>query len=139
MSVAVVTGGGTGIGLASALELARTGLAVLIAGRRADVLDGAAARIRDEVPGARVEPFPADVAEEAEAIVAAAVERLGGVDVLVNAAGIYELVPLLELTAESWDRTVDILLRGTALCSVAAAREMRGRGGGRIVMISSVN
>ncbi|MEZ5098569.1 MAG: SDR family oxidoreductase [Thermoleophilia bacterium] len=138
---AVVTGGGTGIGLASAHALAGAGLDVLIAGRRAEVLERAAAEIRAAAPGARVAAAVADVGRPAdcEALVAAAVEQLGRVDVLVNAAAIYEPVPFLELTAERWDATLDVDLRGTALTSVAAARWMAANGGGRIVLVSSVN
>lgn len=139
--VAVVTGGGTGIGFATARRLAGAGFAVLVAGRRASVLEAAAVRIGQEVDGATVETVAADVAraEEAATIVETAVARLGGVDVLVNAAAIYEPLTFLEMTAEVWDRTLDVVLRGSALCSVAAARQMRDRGGGRIILISSLN
>jgi NAD(P)-dependent dehydrogenase (short-subunit alcohol dehydrogenase family) len=139
--VAVVTGGGTGMGFACARALARADHAVLIAGRRRDVLGQAAARIRDEVPGATVEAHRADVADtdDAPAIVEAAISKLGGVDVLVNAAGVYEPVHFLEMTAAAWDRTLDTLLRGSVLCSVAAARHMSANGGGRIVLFSSIN
>jgi meso-butanediol dehydrogenase/(S,S)-butanediol dehydrogenase/diacetyl reductase len=138
---AVVTGGGTGIGLATAAALAKAGFPVLIAGRRLAVLDEAAESIRATVSGACVETLSADVAvpEDAESVITAAVSRLGGIDVLVNAAGIYEPVHFLEMTAEAWDRTCDVVLRGTVLCSVAAARHMREQGGGRIVLISSIN
>jgi NAD(P)-dependent dehydrogenase (short-subunit alcohol dehydrogenase family) len=138
---AVVTGGGTGIGLATARALAEAGFPVLIAGRRLSVLENAARSIRSAVSGAQVETLASDVAvpEQAEEIISTAVTRLGAIDVLVNGAGIYEPVDFLEMTAEAWDRTCDVVLRGTVLCSVAAARHMREKGGGRIVLISSIN
>jgi NAD(P)-dependent dehydrogenase (short-subunit alcohol dehydrogenase family) len=139
--VAVVTGGGTGIGFACARVLAAADFAVLIAGRRDQVLQESAARICDTVPGAKIEPHAADVADphEAKGIIDAAISKLGGVDVLVNAAGIYQPVHFLEMTAEAWDRTLNIVLRGSVLCSVHAARHMSAHGGGRIVLFSSIN
>lgn len=138
---AVVTGGGTGIGLASAHALAGAGMDVLLAGRRGEVLEQAAAEIRAAAPAARVATAVADVARPADcqAIVAAALAGLGRVDVLVNAAAVYEPVPFLDLTAERWDATMDVDQRGTVLTSVAAARWMAANGGGRIVLVSSVN
>lgn len=139
--VALVTGGGTGLGRATAKALAEAGFAVAIAGRRADVCRATASRLRDEVPGATVHAYEADVADPdaVERLVAAVVCHLGGLDVLVAAAGIYEPVPFLEMTAEAWDRTMDVVLRGAMLCSLAAARHMRDHGGGRIILVSSVS
>ena len=139
--VALVTGGGTGLGRATAKALAEAGFAVAIAGRRADVCRETASRLRDEVPGATVHAYEADVADPdaVERLVAAVVGHLGGLDVLVAAAGIYEPVPFLEMTAEAWDRTMDVVLRGAMLCSLAAARHMRDHGGGRIILVSSVS
>jgi NAD(P)-dependent dehydrogenase (short-subunit alcohol dehydrogenase family) len=138
--VAVVTGGGTGIGFATACALAEAGLAVMIGGRRDSVLREAADSIRTSVAGARIAHLSVDVAlaEDCSRLVEETVSEFGEVDVLVAAAAIYEPVPFLELSAEAWDRTLDIALRGSALCSVAAARRMRDRGG-RIVLVSSLN
>jgi NAD(P)-dependent dehydrogenase (short-subunit alcohol dehydrogenase family) len=141
MTVAVVTGGGTGIGRATGLALAKAGFDVLLAGRRQELLDEARAEIVAAVDGARVETEPTDVAVPADcdALIANTVDRLGGVDVLVNAAAIFEPAHILEMTSEAWDRTLNVTLRGSVLCSVAAARQMRDNGGGRIVLISSIN
>lgn len=138
---AVVTGGGTGIGLASAHALAGAGMDVLIAGRRGEVLERAAVEIRAAGHDVRVATTVADVARPADcdALVAAALAELGRVDVLVNAAAVYEPVAFLDLTAAAWDATMDVDLRGTVLTSVAAARWMATNGGGRIVLVSSVN
>jgi NAD(P)-dependent dehydrogenase (short-subunit alcohol dehydrogenase family) len=139
--VAVVTGGGTGVGLASALQLARLGFAVQIASRRADVLEAAATRIRTEVEGAEVATRVADVSDpgDCEALIASAIEEFGGVHVLVTAAAFYEPVAFTEITADNWDATLDTVLRGSVLPAAAATRWMRDNGGGRVVLISSVN
>jgi len=139
--VALVTGGGSGLGRASAKALAEAGFSVAIAGRRAEVCRRTAAQLREEVTGATVVAYEADVAkpDAVERLVAAVVDDLGGVDVLVAAAGIYANVPFLEMTADVWDETTNVVLRGAMLCSVAAARHMRDHGGGRIILISSVS
>jgi NAD(P)-dependent dehydrogenase (short-subunit alcohol dehydrogenase family) len=138
--VAVVTGGGSGIGLASATALAHAGLDVLIAGRREAVLDEARAAIAAAAPdGTRVVALPADVGrpEDCARLMRHAVDTLGGVDVLVSCAGFYEPVPVADVTADDWDRSQAGMLRGPALLSAAAVRHMRDNGGGRIVLITS--
>jgi NAD(P)-dependent dehydrogenase (short-subunit alcohol dehydrogenase family) len=139
--VAVVTGGGSGVGLASATRLARLGFAVQISGRRADVLEAAASRIHAEVDGSTVAARVADVSvpQDCEALIAAAIEELGGIHVLVTAAAFYEPVAFTDITAENWDATLDTVLRGSVLAAAAATRWMRDNGGGRVVLISSVN
>lgn len=139
--VALVTGGGTGLGRATAKALAEAGFKVAIGGRRAEVCEATAAELRSEVPGATVSAYHVDVADAqaVEQLVAGVISDLGGLDVLVAAAGIYEPVPYLDMTSDIWDRTMNVVLRGAMLCSVAAARHMRDHGGGRIVLISSVS
>lgn len=139
-SVALVTGGGTGIGLACATGLARRGARTVIAGRRIHVLNGAVRRIREELPEASIDAVVCDlgVRDEPEALVRAVAARAGPLDVLVNAAATCSPFPTLDLTAEVWDDTVNVALRGAALCSIAAARQMRERGG-RIVMVTSID
>lgn len=138
---ALVTGGGSGIGLASAQALAAAGWNVGISGRREAVLEEAAARIREESPEVDVACFAVDIGdgEQAAALVANAIARFGRLDGLVNSAGAYETKPFDEMTAESWDRIANVLLRGTAICSMEAARHMAERGRGRIVFIGSVS
>jgi NAD(P)-dependent dehydrogenase (short-subunit alcohol dehydrogenase family) len=139
--VAVVTGAGTGIGVGIAGALAGVGAAVVAAyhgsGAGAEELVG---RIRES--GGRALARRCDVRDqgEVEALFDAALEAFGRVDFLVNNAGITEPRPLLEMTAEEWDRTLDINLRGAFFCTQRAAREMVRRGeGGRIVNLSSVH
>jgi NAD(P)-dependent dehydrogenase (short-subunit alcohol dehydrogenase family) len=138
---ALVVGGGTGIGYAAAVRLARRGYAVVLAGRRGDVLDEAAAQLRSAVDGALVETVAGDggVEADAERMVRATANAFGGLDVLVNCAGIYDPVHFLDLTEETWRRTMSTTLDAQLYVSVAAARRMAEAGRGRIVLISSIN
>lgn len=137
--IALVTGGGTGIGYACARALAAEHFTVVIAGRREAVLQDAITRIEQELPAAHVVAIPADLgtAEGPDDLVETVVERYGRVDVLVNAAGTCSPVATAEMTAAAWDSIVNVAMRGAALCSVAAARHMSP--GSRIIMITSID
>jgi NAD(P)-dependent dehydrogenase (short-subunit alcohol dehydrogenase family) len=141
VKVAVVTGGGTGMGLACATDLAGRGFAVQISGRREDVLQRAATSIVEQVPGAKVVTRPADVGDPraCDGLIASAIDELGGVHALVTCAAMYEPASFLDVTAENWDATLNVVLRGSVLPAVAASRWMATNGGGRIVLISSIN
>jgi NAD(P)-dependent dehydrogenase (short-subunit alcohol dehydrogenase family) len=132
--VALVTGGASGIGRATACLLAAEGWRVGLIDWEAAALERAAAEIG--TPAAAV----ADVAREAEVepAVAALTDRLGGLDGVVNAAGIAVLQPALETDAATFLRILDINVVGSFLVARAAARLMRGRGGA-IVNIASVS
>ena len=138
---AIVTGGGTGIGFATAVVLHRAGWHVTIVGRRADVLADAAAAIASDAGGPPVAACVADLGIPAEParVVDEHVARVGGIDAVVAGAGAYELVGVLDLTARTWDATMDVQLRGAVLTASAAARHMARAGSGRIVLLSSVN
>ena len=136
--VAIVTGGGRGIGLEIAEGLAEAGAKVAITGRRRQWLDPAEQQIR--ALGGEVLSVVADVADPtgvAESV-RAVVERFGGVDILVNNAGISWGQPSLEHPLEKWRSVVDINLTGTWLMSQAAAPSMIDRGGGAILNVSSI-
>jgi NAD(P)-dependent dehydrogenase (short-subunit alcohol dehydrogenase family) len=137
--VALVTGGGTGIGRATALRLAEEGASVAVSGRRADPLRETAAAI--ESAGGRALAVPGDVSLEADAdgIVAATAERYGRLDVLVNNAGaIRRNVLLHELPTERWDEQIASNLRSVFLVTRAALRRMLEAEGDRsIVNVSS--
>ena len=137
---AVITGGGSGIGYACASKLAAAGCDVFIAGRRTHLLREASSAISKLAPAALVGYLSVDLtnADSPSDLVETAVALLGGLDILVNAAGAATRVPTQNLTAESWNATVDVTLRGAALCSVAAARHMMAAGG-RIVVITSID
>jgi NAD(P)-dependent dehydrogenase (short-subunit alcohol dehydrogenase family) len=137
--VAVITGGGGGIGKATAARLLDEGASVVLSGRRQEVLE--AARQKLDPSGDRVELAGGDVssAAAAEQLVAAALERFGRVDVLVNSTGIFRPVPFLEQTEAHVEEALDSILRPTFYTSQAAARAMVDRGeGGAIVNVGSM-
>jgi rhamnulose-1-phosphate aldolase/alcohol dehydrogenase len=137
--IALVTGAGSGIGRAIALRLAAEGACVVVADRDAE---GAAA-VAAEIGNADVAvPFTADVTDEEQvaAAVAGAALAFGGVDLVVNNAGLSVSKPLLETTAADWDTQHDVMARGSFLVSREAVRAMRAqRMGGDIVYICSKN
>jgi NAD(P)-dependent dehydrogenase (short-subunit alcohol dehydrogenase family) len=136
--VIVVTGAASGIGLATARAFARCLGRLALIDRDAQRLADVAAELARG--GAEVLPLVASVAdpravEDAFATVDA---RLGPVDVLVGSAGIAMNRPTLELTAEEWQRTVDVNLTGAFLCTQAAGRRMVPRGRGSIINVASM-
>ena len=135
---AIVTGGGRGIGLEIAEGLVEAGARVLLTGRRKQWLEPAVEDLRGR--GGEAHFVEADVADPAgvEAAIGAAREHFGGVDVLINNAGISWGAPSLEHPLEKWRAVVDVNLTGTWLMSQAAAPSMIERGGGTIVNVSSI-
>jgi 3-oxoacyl-[acyl-carrier protein] reductase len=135
---AFVTGAGQGIGRAVALTLAREGADVAIGDINAETAGQVVEEIR--AAGRRSEALIGDIskAEEAEAAVKGAAESLGKLDILVNNAGITRDGLALRMSEADWDRVISINLKGTFLCSKAAARLMSRQRGGRIINVSSV-
>ncbi len=137
---AIVTGGSRGIGLATALALRAEGADVAVCGRSGPALDRAGARI-EQAPGAgRVAAIVADIRrhDDAERLVTATVERFGGVDILINNAGVGRFAPVSELTVDAWVETIETNLSGVFYCCRAAIPAMKRRGGGWIVNVSSL-
>jgi NAD(P)-dependent dehydrogenase (short-subunit alcohol dehydrogenase family) len=137
--VAVITGGGGGIGKATARRLVEEGASVVLSSRRQEVLD--AARRELDPTGERVELVAGDVSRRAEAerVVDTALDRFGRVDVLVNSTGIFRPVPFLEQTEDQVEEALSSILRPTFYGSQAAARAMAERGeGGAIVNVGSM-
>ena len=138
--VALVTGGGRGIGRAIAARLARDGIAMAVNYRGNEA--AAAEVVRQiEADGGRAVALAADVAVAAEAtrLVNDAVARLGRLDILVNNAGITRDNLAMRLSEEDWDAVLDTNLKGAFFCAKAALRPLlRAREAGRIVNISSV-
>ena len=132
--VAIVTGGGTGIGAATARRFAAEGASVVVTGRRPEPLDDVAA----ETGGLAVAGDVADPAH-APALVAAAVERFGGVDVVVANAGVGFGRAAGDVEDEPWLRTLDVNLSGPLWVVRAALPVMLDRGGGSIVLVSSTS
>ena len=140
--VAVVTGAGTGVGRAAALALAHEGFALVLAGRRREPIEAAAAEV--EAAGGRALAVPADVTDpdSVRALFARTVEVFGRLDLLFNNAGTgAPAVPLEALTLEQWRTVVDTNLTGPFLCTQEAFRIMKGQEppGGRIINNGSIS
>jgi meso-butanediol dehydrogenase/(S,S)-butanediol dehydrogenase/diacetyl reductase len=135
---AVVTGAATGIGRATALAVARDGYGVALVGRRAEPLERLAGELRNS--GGNAIAAPADVTsrEQAAAAIAAAVEHFGGVDVLVNNAGVGDSAALLDESLERWEETLRINLTGAFLTTQLALPHLIERRGA-VVNVASVN
>ena len=135
---ALVTGGSSGLGRATAVALAAAGADVAVLARGADELQSTAEQVRGQ--GRRASAIAVDLADATE--IEHAVEQvrgeLGGVDVLVNAAGTDVPGAVAELDVAGWDRVLAVNLRASFLLSRAVWPDMRGRGGGTIVNVSSV-
>jgi 2-deoxy-D-gluconate 3-dehydrogenase len=140
-ATAIVTGGAMGIGLGIVERLHEAGAAVVIA----DLDEQAATAVAGRLEAGRAASaigIRADVArrEDAQRMVDVAVERFGGLDVLVNNAGVYPMVPFLELTPETFERVLRVNLFGVFHATQAAARQMIAQGrGGRIVNVTSID
>ena len=137
--VALITGSGSGIGRASALALAEEGYAVVLAGRRAEVLEETASEAAGEALA-----VPTDVSDPASIrdLFARAKEAFGRLDLLFNNAGIgAPAVPLEELSYEQWTAVVDVNLTGAFVCTQEAFRIMKDQDprGGRIINNGSVS
>ena len=137
-SVALVTGGGRGIGRAIAHRLAMLGASVAICGRERAALERAAAEL--EKLGARVFFHVTDVtnAKQVSELVAEADAALGSINILVNNAGVGLFGPAHEKTEADWDRVVNTNLKGVFLVSRAAVPAMIQRGSGDIINIGSL-
>ena len=138
--VAIITGGNSGVGAATALLFAKEGAKVVITARRQPQLDEVAAKIREA--GGEVLPVVSDISRkgDADAVVAKAVEAYGKVDILVNNAGVLEegLKPIDRVNDDDLDRILDINTKGTMYCMRAATVEMSKNGSGSIVNVASV-
>jgi NAD(P)-dependent dehydrogenase (short-subunit alcohol dehydrogenase family) len=138
--VAIVTGGGSGIGKATSLLLAQEGAAVAVVDLYRDRAEKVAAEI--EKQGGPALAIEADVAAAArvDAMIADVFNKWGKVDILVNNAGIILQAPAVEMTESQWDKILTNNLKSCFLCSRAAAQQMIRQGkGGRIVNISSIH
>jgi NADP-dependent 3-hydroxy acid dehydrogenase YdfG len=137
--VVAITGASSGIGAATALELAARGAAVVLGARRTDRLDSLVARIRAE--GGRAEMLEVDVTKRAdlEQLVALAVNRFGRLDVLVGNAGVARISPIADLDVDDWDAMIDVNLRGVLHGIAAALPVFRNQGHGHLVTTVSTS
>jgi NAD(P)-dependent dehydrogenase (short-subunit alcohol dehydrogenase family) len=137
-SVAIVAGGALGIGRAAAQRLAQGDASVVICSDQNNQVEQAADGLRSE--GLEVQGLRADVTSSAEMerLVAFTADAYGGVDILVNSAGIQRYGTVVQTEEEVWDEVLDVNLKGIYLASKHAIPQMKKRGGGAIVNLSSV-
>jgi NAD(P)-dependent dehydrogenase (short-subunit alcohol dehydrogenase family) len=137
--VAIITGAGRGIGRATALRFARAGARVVLFSRSCETLETATEEIR--AAGGSALAIQGDVAraEDVQSVFQAAQEEYRRVDILVNCAGVVSVKPFIDMDIETWDRVLDVNLRGTFLCCRAAFKIMALQGGGVILNISSLS
>lgn len=137
--VALVTGGGRGIGRSLALALAEAGADVAVADIDLASAENVAAEIN--ATGRHGLAVYVDVTNKPSvlAMTQTVIDRLGGLDILVNNAGIFPIAALPSLAEEQWDQVLAVNLKGVFLCSQAALAPMRSRGGGRIINMASVS
>jgi NAD(P)-dependent dehydrogenase (short-subunit alcohol dehydrogenase family) len=137
--VAIVTGGGSGIGKGIALAFAEEGCAVILAGRTVPRLEAAAKEIRQI--GAQAVAIPTDVTDEAQvvALFQQTMDRFGRLDILVNSSGAFDGGPIEDLSLEAWNNVIGACLTGPFLCTREAFKIMKPAGGGRIINIGSIS
>ena len=137
--VAVITGGGRGIGRAIALAYAAEGAEVVVSGTSREAIEQTAADVRQH--GVKAIAVAADVASEAAVVelIARSVETFGRIDILVNNAGVAgPTAPVHEVSRDDWERTLAVNLTGAFLCAKYALPHMIGQGSGRIINITSI-
>jgi 2-deoxy-D-gluconate 3-dehydrogenase len=137
---AIVTGGAIGIGFGIANRLAESGANVIIA--NLDKVKGEAAAAELVKKGLKVKSLQADVSKEEDVknLVSETVKAFGGVDVLVNNAGIYPNIPLEKMTSADFDKVIAVNLRGVFLCVKYCAEQMIKQGkGGKIINVTSID
>jgi NAD(P)-dependent dehydrogenase (short-subunit alcohol dehydrogenase family) len=136
--MALITGGGTGIGKAIAMAFAREGAKVAVAGRRVEKLKDGVREIEQQGGEALAIGCDVSKAGDAKRAVREAAERFGRLNVLVNNAGVLNVSTIEGISEEEWDRLMAINLKGPFLMCRAALPELRKAGGGAIVNIGSV-
>ena len=137
--IAIVTGGGTGIGKGIARAFADEGCAVVIASRNEARLRATAEELRRS--GAEIVAIPTDVTVEAQvkALFAQTMARFRRLDILVNSSGAFDGGPLDEISLAAWDKVIGANLTGPFLCIREAFPIMKAAGGGRIINIGSIS
>lgn len=134
---ALITGGGAGIGAACGLLFCTEGAAVILVDVDAEALQRTAARIREQVPGARVTTVTANVSGDAGTVIDSCLGPDGSLDILVNNAAMRNYATVANATAEEWQSVVNVNLIGTASYCRAALPLLRRSGSGSIVNVSS--
>lgn len=133
--VAIVTGGGTGLGKVIALELSRLGAKVVVASRKMENLEAAANEIKSKGGEAIAVQVDVRVPDQVEAMVARTKEKFGGVHILINNAAGNFICPTVNLSYNGWNSVIGIVLNGTFYCTKAVSQDMINQKYGRIVNI----
>src|SRR5881628_48406 len=136
--VALITGGGTGIGRAIALAFAREGASVTVAGRRLEKLREVIGEVQKQGGAGLAMECDVSRAKDVERAVTGTVERFGRLNILVNNAGALHVSTVEGISEEEWDRVIAVNVKGPFLTSRAVLPEFRKCGGGAIVNIGSV-
>lgn len=136
--VAIVTGGGRGIGKAIALGLAECGVKLVLASRTQEELDQAAGEVKEKGSDAKAVATDLMKSESIDALVETATQTYGRVDILINNAARSFLRPLMELREDGWDKIFNVNCKAVFLLSRAVAKIMADQGGGKIVNITTV-
>lgn len=136
--VALITGGGTGIGRGTAMAFAREGAKVAVVGRRLEKLLDVVKEMKEAGGDAIAVSCDVSRAADVQSAVRKVVETFGKLNVLVNNAGVLHVSTVEEIPEEEWDRLIDINLKGPFLMCRAALPEFRKGGGGTIVNVGSV-
>ena len=136
--VAIVTGGGRGIGRAIALGLADCGVKLVLASRTQAELDQVASEVKEKGSDAKAVATDLMKSESIDALVETAMESYGRVDILINNAARSFMRPLMELREDGWDKIFDVNCKAVFLLSRAVAKIMADQGGGKIVNITTI-
>ncbi len=139
--VAIVTGAGIGIGVGIVEALVAAGAAVVVSyNQSAKGAEETAAKLTNAGGSVFVQQCDVQDYAQVQQLIATAVQQFGRLDIMINNSGITEPHPLLEMTPDEWDKTLNINLRGAFFCTQQAARQMIAQGeGGRIINLSSVH
>lgn len=137
--MAIVTGGGRGIGKAIALAFAKEGADIVVASRTLSEIEKVASEIESLGRRALAREVDVSICSQVEDLVTATVDKFGKIDILINNAGWSKLQPIMETTDEIWDRIVKVNLYACFFCSRAVAREMVKRKEGKILNIASIS
>ncbi|NVM27878.1 MAG: SDR family oxidoreductase [Candidatus Helarchaeota archaeon] len=135
--VAIVTGGGRGIGRAIALDLAKNGADIVVAARTISEIESVAAEVR--ALGRQAVVIPTDMTKETDImnLINQTHEQFGKIDILVNNAGVSGAAPVIDMKTEDWDRIINVNLRGVFIATREALKKMKPQRSGRIISISS--
>lgn len=136
--IAIITGGGRGIGYGIAQRLSKAGAVVVIAEFNAALGQESALRLEQEGSKASFVPVNVTMAESVGQMTEAVLQRYGRIDILVNNAGLAQIAPTEQLALEDWYRQVDVMYNGVFLCTQAVGRVMLQQGKGVILNISSI-